>query len=69
MKPQLTSIFADDKEIEQYLRSMNIDELEKKLTVASDNVLDLWEEYQDAVSFKQKIDELLREKRGVNRTN
>lgn len=29
MKPQLTSIFADDKEIEQYLRSMNIDELEK----------------------------------------
>jgi hypothetical protein len=67
MKPQLTSIFADDKEIEQYLRSMNIDELEKKLTVASDNVLDLWEEYQDAVSFKQKIDELLREKRGVKK--
>ncbi len=67
MKPQLTSIFADDKEIEQYLRSMNIDELEKKLAVASDNVLDLWEEYQDAVSFKQKIDELLREKRGVKK--
>lgn len=67
MKPQLTSIFADDKEIEQYLRSMNIDELEKKLTVASDNVLDLWEEYQDAVSFKQKIEELLREKRGVKK--
>ena len=67
MKPQLTSIFADDKEIEQYLRSMNIDELEKKLTVASDNVLDLWAEYQDAVSFKQKIDELLREKRKVKK--
>ena len=67
MKPQLTSIFADDKEIEQYLRSMNIDELEKKLTVASDNVLDLWAEYKDAVEFKQRIETLIREKRGAKK--
>lgn len=67
MKPQLTSIFADDTEIEQYLRSMNIDELEKKLTRASENVLDLWEEYKDAVEFKQRIETLIREKRGAKK--
>ena len=63
MKPQLETVFDDTNSIKTYLQQMGIDALEKKLTVACDNILDLKEELADLVAFKNTIVEVLAEKR------
>ena len=65
MKPQLDKIINTDADIEEYLNTMNIDQLEKKLTFACEDVLDLQEELADAIAFRKSISNVLARKRGL----
>ena len=65
MKPQLDKIINTDADIEEYLNTMNIDQLEKKLTFACEDVLNLQEELADAIAFRKAISNLLARKRGL----
>ena len=63
MKPQLDKIINTDADIEEYLNTMNIDQLEKKLTFACEDVLNLQEELADAIAFRKSIVNVLAKKR------
>ena len=63
MKPQLDKIINTDADIEEYLNTMNIDQLEKKLTFACEDVLNLQEELADAIAFRSSIVNILAKKR------
>ena len=63
MKPQLDKIINTDADIEEYLNTMNIDQLEKKLTFACECVLNLQEELADAIAFRSSIVNILAKKR------
>lgn len=65
MKPQLDKIINTDADIEEYLNTMNIDQLEKKLTFACEDILNLQEELADAIAFRKAISNLLARKRGL----
>ena len=65
MKPQLDKVINTDADIEEYLNTMNIDQLEKKLTFACEDVLDLQEELADAIAFRSSIANILAKKRGL----
>lgn len=65
MKPQLDKIINTDADIEEYLNTMNIDQLEKKLTFACEDVLNLQEELADAIAFRKSILNVLARKRGL----
>ena len=65
MKPQLDKVINTDADIEEYLNTMNIDQLEKKLTFACEDVLDLQEELADAIAFRSSIVNILAKKRGL----
>ena len=65
MKPQLDKIINTDADIEEYLNTMNIDQLEKKLTFACEDVLNLQEELADAIAFRSSIVNILYKKRGL----
>ena len=57
------SVLADDRAFIDYLNSLTIDKLEKKLCIAEDNIADVKEELQDLVAFKNTIKQVLSEKR------
>lgn len=63
MKTTFDSVLADDRAFLDYLNSLTIDKLEKKLCIAEDNILDIREELQDLVAFKNTIQQVLKEKR------
>lgn len=63
MKTTFDSVLADDHALLDYLNSLTIDKLEKKLCVAEDNIADVREELQDLVAFKNTIKQVLAEKR------
>ena len=65
MKPQLDKIINTDADIEEYLNTMNIDQLEKKLTFACEDILNLQEELADAIAFRKSIVNVLARKRGL----
>lgn len=65
MKPQLDKIINTDADIEEYLNTMNIDQLEKKLTFACEDILNLQEELADAIAFRKSITNVLARKRGL----
>ena len=65
MKPQLDKIINTDADIEEYLNTMNIDQLEKKLTFACEDILNLQEELADAIAFRSSIVNILAKKRGL----
>lgn len=65
MKPQLDKVINTDADIEEYLNTMNIDQLEKKLTFACEDILNLQEELADAIAFRKAISNLLARKRGL----
>lgn len=66
MKPQLDKVINTDADIEEYLNTMNIDQLEKKLTFACEDILNLQEELADAIAFRKSISNVLARKRGLN---
>ena len=66
MKPQLDKVINTDADIEEYLNTMNIDQLEKKLTFACEDILNLQEELSDAIAFRKSISNVLARKRGLN---
>ena len=63
MNNTFDSVLADDRALLDYLNSLTIDKLEKKLCIAEDNIADVKEELQDLVSFKNTIKQVLAEKR------
>ena len=63
MKTTFDSVLADDCALLDYLNSLTIDKLEKKLCIAEDNIADVKEELQDLVAFKNTIKQVLSEKR------
>ena len=63
MKTTFDSVLADDSALLDYLNSLTIDKLEKKLCIAEDNIADVKEELQDLVAFKNTIKQVLAEKR------
>jgi hypothetical protein len=63
MKTTFDSVLADDRAFLDYLNSLTIDKLEKKLCIAEDNIADVREELQDLVAFKNTIKQVLKEKR------
>lgn len=63
MKTTFDSVLADDSALLDYLNSLTIDKLEKKLCIAEDNIADIKEELQDLVAFKNTIKQVLAEKR------
>ena len=63
MKTTFDSVLADDSALLDYLNSLTIDKLEKKLCIAEDNIADVREELQDLVAFKNTIKQVLAEKR------
>lgn len=63
MKTTFDSVLADDRAFLDYLNSLTIDNLEKKLCIAEDNIADVKEELQDLVAFKNTIKQVLAEKR------
>ena len=63
MSNTFDSVLADDRAFLDYLNSLTIDKLEKKLCIAEDNILDVREELQDLVAFKNTINHVLAEKR------
>ena len=63
MKPQLDKVINTDADIEEYLNTMNIDQLEKKLTFACEDILNLQEELADAIAFRKSIVNVLAKKR------
>lgn len=63
MKTTFDSVLADDRALLDYLNSLTIDKLEKKLCIAEDNIADVREELQDLVAFKNTIKQVLAEKR------
>ena len=65
MKPQLDKVINTDADIEEYLNTMNIDQLEKKLTFACEDILNLQEELADAIAFRSSITNVLAKKRGL----
>ena len=65
MKPQLDKVINTDADIEEYLNTMNIDQLEKKLTFACEDILNLQEELADAIAFRSSIANILAKKRGL----
>lgn len=63
MSNTFDSVLADDRALLDYLNSLTIDKLEKKLCIAEDNIADVREELQDLVAFKNTIQQVLKEKR------
>ena len=63
MNNTFDSVLADDHAFLDYLNSLTIDKLEKKLCIAEDNIADVKEELQDLVAFKNTIKQVLAEKR------
>lgn len=63
MNNTFDSVLADDRALLDYLNSLTIDKLEKKLCIAEDNILDVREELQDLVAFKNTINQVLADKR------
>lgn len=63
MKTTFDLVLADDRALLDYLNSLTIDKLEKKLCIAEDNIADVREELQDLVAFKNTIKQVLAEKR------
>lgn len=63
MSNTFDSVLADDRAFLDYLNSLTIDKLEKKLCIAEDNIADVKEELQDLVAFKNTIKQVLAEKR------
>ena len=63
MSNTFDSVLADDLAFLDYLNSLTIDKLEKKLCIAEDNIADVKEELQDLVAFKNTIKQVLFEKR------
>lgn len=63
MNNTFDSVLADDRAFLNYLNSLTIDKLEKKLCIAEDNIADVKEELQDLVAFKNTIKQVLFEKR------
>jgi hypothetical protein len=61
MKPSFTQL--SDNGLEEYLRGLNIDALEKKLHITCDNIIDLKEELKDLDSYKHLLTRIIEAKR------